>query len=149
MSQQSSKDILKAAVNILSRKLYSEYEIRCKLSSKGYTTTSIDIAIKELTKRGYIDDAALCDILIRKYYNASKYSQNYIILKLKGRGLDEHLIDSTLNKYTDFDEFTAAINALKKRYSNPETIETVKVTRYLLSKGFSFNTVNTITYKKI
>lgn len=133
-----SEKPLAAAVKMLSLRLYSTAELRCKLLAKGYSPAEVELTLDELQRRGYLNDATLCDMIYRKYHAACKHSGKAIIAKLKARGFDDALIKATMQEYADLDESRAALNLLYKRYRNPEQVDSSKWMRYLAGKGFSY-----------
>lgn len=136
-----SEKPLAAAVKMLSLRLYSTAELHCKLLAKGYDPAEIERTLGELQRRGYLNDAALCDMIYRKYHAACMHSGRAIIARLKARGLDDALIRATMQEYADLDESRAALNLLYKRYRNPEQVDPAKWMRYLAGKGFSYEII--------
>lgn len=141
----NNNEPLRTAIKILSQRMYSVQEIRNKLLSKGYSSPDIDHTIAELTRRGYLDDTALAELLFNKYHRACKYSIKQVVLKLSSRGLDSQTIDNVLTQHNSIDETNAALNLLRKRYLNPQSVEPAKIIRYLSSKGFPYHVINHIT----
>ncbi|GBG54796.1 regulatory protein RecX [Sporomusaceae bacterium FL31] len=141
----NNNEVLRTAIKILSLRMYSVHELRSKLVSKGYSSADVDHSIDELTRRGYLDDIALGELLFNKYHHACKYSIKQIIFKLSSRGLDSQTIDHVLTQYNSIDETNAALNLLRKRYLNPQSVEPAKIIRYLSSKGFPYHVINHVT----
>ncbi len=145
MLSVSHKETYQAAMKLLMRRMYSIQELHSKLVVKGHSEIAISHVILELSQRGYLDDTALCDILFRKYSSIRKYSIKQIIAKLKLRGLTMETIQSIMNQYEGINEIDAALNLLRKRYLNPQTVDHAKIVRYLLSKGFSYSVIHQAT----
>ena len=141
----NNHDILQTAIKILSQRMYSVQELRSKLISKGYSLADIDPTIAELSHRHYLDDIALGELLFNKYHRAGKYSIKQIIFKLSSRGLDSQTIDIILTQHDSIDETKAALNLVRKRYLNPQSIEPDKIIRYLSSKGFPYHVIHHVT----
>lgn len=141
----NNHDILRTAIKILSQRMYSVQELRSKLISKGYSPADIDHTIAELSHLHYLDDIALGEFLFNKYHRASKYSIKQVVYKLSNRGLDSQTIDIILTQHNSIDETKAALNLVRKRYLNPQSVEPDKMIRYLSSKGFPYHVINHIT----
>lgn len=139
--KQLNRQLLSAAEKMLSRRLYSAGELRCKLLDKGYSHGDIELALENLLQRGCLNDALLCDMVYRKYHTACRHSHRYIIAKLRARGFDDQTIQTTLKEYADLDESQAALNVLRKRYTRPEALAPAKLVRYLAGKGFSYEII--------
>ena len=77
---------LKYALNIRSKKLYSEYEMREKLYSRGAKKADVDKIIKKLKTFDLIDDRAFISEHIA-YYNSLNYGENKIKEKLLSKGI--------------------------------------------------------------
>jgi len=134
-----------AALQLLARRAHSEQELRSKLHIKGYSGEIIDNTIKRLFERSYLNDAALCKMLFKKYSSCDKYSMKYIVNKLKHRGFDETTIMSVINDDNlDGKEYHTAIKLLDKRYNNAKLVEPQKLMRFLSARGFSFKTINKV-----
>ncbi|QJW46760.1 regulatory protein RecX [bacterium BFN5] len=141
----NSHDILRTAIKLLSQRMYSVQELRSKLICKGYLPADIDPTIAELSHRHYLDDIALGELLYNKYHRAGKYSIKQIIFKLSSRGLNSQTIDTILTQHNSIDETKAALNLVRKRYLNPQSVEPDKMIRYLSSKGFPYHVIHHIT----
>lgn len=147
MLQQNKQSIKQAALRLLNRRGYSEKELRQKLQTQGFDDDSIYIVITFLQERGYLDDAALCAMLIDKLTASRKYSLNAIIMKLKQRGIPDSIISDHIKDCEKSFEFEAAFKIVSKRYASYNKSEQIKVSRYLMYKGFSGNTIMKVIEK--
>lgn len=147
MLQQNRCTAKQAALRMLSRKSYSEQEVRQRLQAQGFVEDSIDEVISLLKERGYLDDTALCAMLFAKLSTSSKYSLKIIIIKLKQRGIIDSIINDCIKDYQKLTEFETALKIVTKRYGKYDSCDQVKVSRYLTYKGFSANTITKVLEK--
>ena len=83
--------LLKYALRIRSKSIYSEFKMREKLYNKGADKKSVDKVIKTLKNYDLIDDNAFVQDLV-SYYDSLNYGKNKIIQKLKDKGIFEEKI---------------------------------------------------------
>lgn len=79
---------------LLSRKDYSEFELRQKAKIKGYLEVDIDEIINQFIKYKYVDDRRFCEEFIR--YKSEYKGRNWLLNKLKQKGLNIELINNCL-----------------------------------------------------
>lgn len=133
----NSHDIQQVAMRILARRACSNEELSQKLCAKGYQSEAINEVINCFVERGYLNDAALCHMLFTKYYQSGRYGLKMIILKLKQRGLSESIIAEVIGKNDVSDEWQLALKAVQRHFKDQDTLESLKVGRFLMAKGFS------------
>lgn len=133
------------AMNLLTKKDYTEKQLRKKLSDGYYNDEQIDITIQFLKEFGYIDDTRY----VRNYFFAYIHSKprNKIIQKLIEKGISKELIDEQVNEiYEEEEELMRIPNEIelgknlleKKKYDIAGSMkEKQKAYGYLLRKGIS------------
>ena len=84
--------LLKYALNIRSKALYSEYKLREKLYNKGASKRSVDHIIKMMKSYDLINDNMLAQDYV-EYYNSLNYGQKKIVQKLLDKGIFEEQIN--------------------------------------------------------
>ncbi|MCC7430875.1 regulatory protein RecX [bacterium] len=137
----------KKALNILSKKYFSEQELKQKL--KNFSEKAVEKVVFELKKYGYVDDKELAKRLVHDFVKIKGFGEFKIKIELQRRKINENLIEETLEEF--YNEETE-IDSAKKHFfkklrslKNPQDQkEKTKLYRYLLSKGFSTDTVNEI-----
>lgn len=147
MLSQNKSTVKQAAIRILSRRSYSEREIWQRLKAQGFLEDSINEVISYLKERGYLDDTALCTMLIDKLTSSLNYSLKGIVIKAKQRGIPDLIISDCIKNYEKSFEFEAALKLAEKRYKNYDSTQQIKVGRYLTYKGFSSNTIMKVIEK--
>lgn len=83
--------LLKYALRIRSKAVYSEYQIREKLYKKEASKKEVDKVIKSLKQYDLIDDKAFAFDLV-EYYNSLNYGENKIKKKLSDKGIFDEVI---------------------------------------------------------
>ena len=119
----------------------TEKEVRQKCQKHQYTEEYIEEIIEYLIENNYVND---------KVY-VEKYIQNTIRLKLSSiyeikvdllrRGIDEEYIEEYLNKnLIELEEYEqeSAMKLAKKKSTNAEY---EKIKKYLLSKGYKYDSI--------
>lgn len=135
---------LQNAFALLSRRAYSEREIKQRLLQKNYDLEQIQAVIDYLAERGYLNDTALCSMLVRKYLQAGKYGSKAIINKINQRGIEPGIVQRTLEEY-EFNELLQAEQIVAKQLSNTKkTVNYAKMGRFLANRGFSFSTISQV-----
>lgn len=133
------------AMNLLTKKDYTEAGLRKKLSDGYYTETLIDDTVEYLKSYGYIDDARY----VKNYFAVHIQSKpkNKIIEKLVEKGVSYDLIESLVDSiYEEEQELTYVPDEMelgrrfldKKKYDIAHSIkERQKAYGYLVRKGIS------------
>ena len=145
MNSSVSNNPLHVAFSLLSIRGYSEKEMTARLQRRGYNDEAIQNTILYLVERGYLNDTALCRMLYEKYI-AKKYGIKAISYKLFQRGFSGEVIHETLKDYNMDNEWQNAFTLLQKK-GILKNINKQKIARYLLSRGFTMSTVQTIILK--
>ncbi len=126
--EQESK--AKAEVfKLLSRRDYSEKEIREKLLKKGFSEEIVERVVEYIKEEGYINDRELGERLKELAIERGK-SKLYLKKKLYQKG-----ISSIEISYEE--ELEAAVNLLKKKYKKEKDYR--KVLKFLINRGFSYS----------
>ena len=110
--------------------------IRLKLE-EGYINDAIDYLIEA----GYLNDDNYAKKYVENVMRLKNESRNEIKIDLLRKGVDEDIIDKYV--YTedtlDFEQTSCNILAKKKFKSTPDVL---KVKKFLLSKGYSYDAVS-------
>ncbi|MGC9099863.1 MAG: regulatory protein RecX [Caldisericum sp.] len=135
--KKKPNSILNYALNLLSRKDYSEYELREKLSM--YFDSGVDEILDKLKERGLLSDERYALRLIDKYIK-KKYGFLKIKMELEKRGL-KNFQDILTNAYTAELERDNARYFLDKKPKE-------KLYAYLIQKGFRPHIVQEVLAEK-
>ncbi|UJF19013.1 recombination regulator RecX [Vibrio sp. SS-MA-C1-2] len=130
------------AVNILSRRDHSEYELRTKLQTRDFASSEIDEAILFCFEHRWLDDGRYSELVVRS--GISKGHGLYRIKQtLKQKGVENQIIEIATQE-NDQDWFELAKETLARRFSREidSDKEKARRIRFLQSRGFNFDQIN-------
>lgn len=139
----------KVAYSFLAFKQRSKKELVKKLKLKKISDASIEKIIELLEKQKYLNDEIYAGNYLEDKLSSKPIGKRLAKLKLSEKGIDKEVIESTLNKiYTEDAETEYAERVLEKyakkvKYKD-EADKKNKCYRYLISKGFDFDTVKRV-----
>lgn len=128
------------ALTLLSKTLKTKKQLKDYLYQKEFSTQTINMCIEKLEKINLINDDNYC----KRYIEQEKSKKGKLAIKnsLILKGINKETIEKNL---IDIDNQKDAINTLIKKYMKNKTYDMKniqKLKRYLLSKGFSYNEIN-------
>lgn len=137
------------AINYISGKLKTKYEVRLKLKENGFAEDVIDEVLDILEKEEYLNDKVYCEIFIEDKKKLNGYGKNKIKSLLIQKGISKNIFEGFLNEFEYDEEFD---NALKmgikklKLLSNEEDNfkKKQKIINYLTYRGFGFDVINDV-----
>lgn len=141
--ESEAQACMDVALKSLSKSVKTEKDILKKLESKGFLKEIALETVDKLKSYGYIDDKDYSNRYAETYKN--RKGKKLIKLELKQKGVDEKVIDETLNGIES--EFETALKIAEKYCKNKETDVKLmqKCYKYLISKGFSYEDSLTAT----
>lgn len=133
------------ALNKISYSQKSTYEIRQKLREKKFSDHVIDDIIAYLDSYGFLDDEAYVKAYIRDKDEISRWSRGKIRYMLKGKHIDDNLIEDYLYLIDDKREAEKARFFADKKIKGDFSFENrTKVFRHLAGKGFDIDIINLV-----
>lgn len=133
------------ALNKISYSQKSTYEIRQKLREKKFSDHVIDDIIAYLDSYGFLDDEAYVKAYIRDKDEISRWSRGKIRYMLKGKHIDDNLIEDYLHLIDDKREAEKAGFFADKKIKGDFSFENrTKVFRHLAGKGFDIDIINLV-----
>lgn len=133
------------ALNKISYSQKSTYEIRQKLREKKFSDHVIDDIIAYLDSYGFLDDEAYVKAYIRDKDKISRWSRGKIRYMLKGKHIDDNLIEDYLYLIDDIREAEKAGFFADKKIKGDFSFENrTKVFRHLAGKGFDIDIINLV-----
>ena len=132
------------AMNLLTRRDYSEHDLRCKLDKDGYPGEVTDAAIEYVRSFGYVDDLKYAGNYIRSCIGGR--SRREIELKLKEKGIPAELIEQAMEQEYQDDECEDELirRLIHKRCKDLDAMDhnsKQKLYAYMYNKGFSVDRV--------
>lgn len=140
MSESNNKTHKYSAINyllyLLSKRDYSEQELRYKLSQKEYTDNDIELAIEKAQAYNWQNDERFCSAFIR-HRALQGIGPNRLKQELKLKGIQDWLINQELEN-ANIDWFELAEKVFEKKRPILWDIKAKqKMWRFMLNHGFS------------
>lgn len=137
------------AINYISGKLKTKYEVRLKLKEKDFTEDIIDEVIDILEKEEYLNDRLYCEVFIEDKKQLNGYGKNKIKSLLIQKGVLKSVFEDFLDEFEYEEEFDNALKMGIKKLnllSNEEDVfkKKQKLINYLAYRGFSFDVINDV-----
>ena len=135
-------------LNVVSRGLKTEKEIRNKLYEKSYDEDIVDRAIDFLKEYEFINDERYA--LMFSKDKILRSGRRKIEYDLKRKGVDDNIIECSLNSIDEEVELNNAKNTALKKYNllkNKESDERKiynKLSTYLLGKGYEYSLIKKV-----
>lgn len=140
------------ALNFVSYKPRTEYQVTIKLQREEFTHEEIATAVEFLKEFGYIDDFHYAQRYVLYAKTQKKSSKRKIETDLTKRGISKDIISNVLKEtFSEDEELDNAMKIARKKYETllaknarqPEQ----KLINYLLGKGFSFEIIKKVIAK--
>lgn len=135
---------------LLSKKMYTEYEIRTKIQKKFPEVKEVDVVVEEFIKQKLIDDNEFVRVYLEYYLeNFPKGKMgNFMKLKLKGINYD---LFNTVWEELDVNEYEIAKKLLEKndvKFSKLEKLKKIqRKMSFLQRRGFDSQVINNLVYE--
>ncbi|XQW84137.1 regulatory protein RecX [Thalassotalea piscium] len=140
-----NKAILHTAIDLLSRREHSIYELKNKLLLRDYPSEEFDEVIHYLLEKNYLSNERFADSVIRQRINKG-YGWRFIENELKQKGVDNQTIIQAKREQT-VDWYEQARLAYNKRFGcSPinDKKDKAKRIRFLQYRGFSNDEIMTV-----
>jgi len=131
----NSKKAYIRALKLLSKKSYSEKELKEKLNQ--YDKNVVDRIIKRLKKDGLVNDRNLSEKIVEKSLERKK-GLYYIISILRRKGIQEEIINQVKENFDFEREYIIAKSLVEKRKNKKGS----SLFLFLKGKGISSNTLS-------
>ena len=137
------------AINYISGKLKTKYEVRLKLKENDFAEDVIDEVLDILEKEEYLNDRVYCEIFIEDKKKLNGYGKNKIKSLLIQKGISKNIFEDFLNEFEYDEEFDNALkmgiqklNLLSNEEDNFKKRQ--KIINYLAYRGFGFDVINDV-----
>jgi len=129
-------------LRLLSRRIYSRYEISRKLNDKEYPENIITQLILWLENNNYINDELFAKMWAQFRLQNKPIGRYKLNQELRIKGIKQEIIQKVIDKtYNEIDELTLARNLIKEKTVSSEIknirIDPKKIYNFLLRRGFS------------
>lgn len=137
------------AINYISGKLKTKYEVRLKLKENGFAEEAIDEVLDILEKEEYLNDKIYCEIFIEDKKKLNGYGKNKIKSLLIQKGISKNIFEDFLDEFEYDEEFDNALKMGIRKLnllSNEEDKfkKKQKIINYLAYRGFGFDVINDV-----
>ena len=131
------------ALQYLAKREYSRYELEQKLSVHEHSRQQVSDLLDQLERDGYLSTERFAEQTAR--IRRERLGSQRIVRELKAKGVDEHIIADILPVLKDNDLETAW-RIWQKKFGAPPVDPKArgKQIRFMMSRGFSSDTINTI-----
>lgn len=126
------------AVDLISRRLRSEKEMRDYAKRKQWTTTNTERVIERLKNHGYLNDKVFAEAFVRSRQSTEKYSKRRIVRDLRQKGIAPNIIKQVLPDESS--DRNVIIKLVQKKASRYDDVNKLKA--YLFRAGFNYDDVN-------
>lgn len=135
-----ARALMARAVECLTRREYSQQELRQKLQQiPGATAEDVQAALELLKTKGYLSDERYAEGRIRM--RSARYGNRRLTLELRQKGVPAEVIESVLHEAGDELGRVRAIWHQKFGYPPRNLKEKAKQYRFLAARGFSFDDI--------
>ncbi len=139
---ESVKEVIAAASNILVFADNTEKNLRDKLTRKGFNEEAIDAAVNKMKEAGLINDARLMQSVSEYLADKKLYGRARIKLELQKKGFDKQLIGENFNECVsdvDFKENCLKLMQKKRLVDKIKDSKTARaVTAALARYGYGY-----------
>ena len=145
MQFESEKNTaLDKALTYLSATRKTEKEIRRFLAGKGYLSAVVEYVLEKLRGYDFVNDEEYAEAYVGSV--AKRKGGRLIRMELRNKGVADEDIDSALESLPEETERETAREILQKYMRNKEidSKNLQKAYRYLLGKGFDYDTVKSV-----
>ncbi len=135
------------SLQIISRRMISERDLKRKLSSERKPSATRDSAITWLKSFGYIDDHKYAGACIRSQLSRGGKSRLYLRKKLREKGISMEIAEEALDlELKEYDEISVVIELAKKKQRTLRNLPPLKAKQKLINflrgKGFNWEAIN-------
>lgn len=134
---------LAAAARYLSYRPRSEFELRERLSRRGFDIDSIEAALTRLKEQGLVDDTDFARFWRDNRQTFSPRSRWLTGLELRRKGVTEEVIDQVVDNVSDDDSaYRAALSRAYRLQESDYQSFRHRLAGYLRRRGFGYRVIN-------
>ena len=140
-------ECLEKAIGRLSNHGYSVDELRRSLKKKNFSEKHIEDTLEYLKEKGYLNDYSFSVNFVKDRVKSGKYGKNLIVRDLYKKGINRNVIKKAIKECgADIVNDDELYSLAMKKYTSVKDKDNplVKVSNYLLSRGFDYESINRI-----
>jgi regulatory protein len=127
------------ALDLISRRLRSEREIRDYGWRKQWSQANIERVIERLHERRYLDDEKFAEAFLRSMAATKNNSKRQVQLALRKKGIKTEIIDKVIDQSEEYSEAEALKKLIAKKASHYD--DQKKLIAYLAKRGFRYDDI--------
>ncbi|MDD3806794.1 MAG: RecX family transcriptional regulator [Candidatus Marinimicrobia bacterium] len=139
--------VFEKALELLSYREHSTYELKTKLLQKGYSLSLVHDVIKQMISKGYLDDERFATYYFQELLRRGNYGPFVIKRKMLEKGVNKQIIEKKLASVSQKEWEQIARKILNKKQKklgrNPEKIRDTLLT-ILIQKGFDYGSIQNV-----
>lgn len=138
-----------AAANFLKTRERSKKEIKDKLKTKEYPDIVIERVLEKLERLNIVNDNRFAEMFVRDRIKLKPKGKKVLSLELAQKGIDKNIIEEVLyellNSDVELELAKRVLEKAEKKYLGLEERERKdKIIKYMMTRGFSYNTIEKI-----
>jgi regulatory protein len=130
------------ALNLISHRLRSEWELRDYLKRKDYDEDVQEATVSRLRDRGYINDAEFARRWVENRRLLKATSKRRLAQELRQKRISDEIINQTLEA-DETDELEVLKDLVERKRKQTKYQDDLKLMQYLARQGFSYDLIKT------
>ena len=127
------------AVDLISRRIRSEKELRDYAFRKSWSKENLEKVIERLYEHRLLDDEKFAESFVRSRANLRNFSIQKMKFELIKKGITNEIIEKVLHRNEDFDEDESLKKMIVKKRRNYD--DERKLVAYLARQGFPYDKI--------
>jgi regulatory protein len=133
-------------INLLSRRVRSEWELRNYLKLKDYSQEIIDSIIKKLSNKNLVNDLEFARRWIENRRLLKNVSKQRLKMELRQKRIDSEIITKVLSE-DETTELEVLQNLVERKKVQSRYKDQDKLVQYLLRQGFNYQDIKQVLSK--
>ena len=127
------------ALDLISRRLRSEREIRDYAHKKQWSKKNLERVIERLYENSYLDDRKFASAFVRSKATLKNQSRRQLELALRSKGIKQDIINESIDSSEEYNENDALKRLINKKINYYD--DEKKLITYLLRQGFNYDDI--------
>lgn len=131
------------ALNLISRRPRSEWELRTYLKRKDYDEDSTISILNKLRDIGYVDDRDFAERWVENRRLLKPISKRKLIQELRSKRIDNETIENVMNQ-DETDDVEALRNIIVSKRRQTKYQDDLKLIQYLSRQGYNYGDIKNV-----
>jgi regulatory protein len=131
------------ALNLISMRQRSEWEVRTYLKQKGYDSALADTILNKLSIKGYVDDLKFARAWVQNRRLLKATSQRRLVAELRAKRVPDEAAKQALEE-DETDELEVLRGLVAKKRTQTRYQDNLKLMQYLARQGYSYDNIKTV-----